>query len=608
MEGPDPRPEGLTEEEKLKLKEYAAKAMALMVERRNVMRQKLSRSPDPVVLRHAGVTTNLGVHMLYANQCLTAMKLFQEALQTLMYVEGDNQSGLPGKERQEQMEKLHALFSTEMLTDQSRQVLVDGVNSLYQMVAEDSATKHLPGIPKPGEKHDSCVDNSIPGLFPQDTKFKIGRASYPLSFGEPFKINLYSPPGDNTIDFKQFTIPLYQCSKATMFNMGLIHYHWGSADSAVQFFDLAASLSHKKPQTDALAFDPVVLACLNNIAQINLQYRRPADAMEMLADALTRGNAALAKLYASHSHSVSPNSSSSSLCSHSEEQPDNPSDITRTLRLRKKLSRTLLNMGHVHFYNCNYDAAITTCKDALRLMHTNLDDPEVAAMWYNMAVLDFHKGDKMASLKNLEKFLEMSQHLQGPDNIQVAEALHRRGQILYEIGDLYQCIKPLNEALIIRQKKYGDDHPLSAETLFAIGKAYLAREEFEYALNAYNQCLAIQRKHSPDDESSFDVAQTLLDIGRAHHAQNNFKDALVVYREAADLTRKFFGDRHAFVARIQNIIGSICAESGLIDESVAAFKEAAEIRTEQGLPVHMNTAADDFVNSSNTSNSVAPPA
>jgi tetratricopeptide (TPR) repeat protein len=606
VEGPEPRPQGLTEEEKQKLKDYAAKAMALMVERRNTMRQKLSRSPDPVVLRHAGVTTNLGVHMLYANECLTAMKLFQESLQTLMYVEGDSQSGLPSKERQEQMEKLHALFSTGMLTEQSRQVLVEGVKSLYHLVADDNVMKHLPGTPKPGMKHDSCVDNSIPGLFPQDSKFKSGHTRYPLSFGEPFKINLYSPPGDNTIDFQQFTIPLYQCSKATMYNMGLIHYHWGSADSAVQFFDLAASLSHKKPQTDALSFDPVVLACLNNIAQINLQYRRPVDAMEMLSDALTRGNAALAKLYASNSQSVSPNSSSSSICS--DEPTDNPNDICRTLRLRKKLSRTLLNMGHVHFYNCNYDAAITTCKDALRLMHTNMDDPEVAAMWYNMAVLDFHKGEKMDSLKHLDKFLEMSRLLQGPDSTQIAEALHRRGQILYEIGDLYQCIKPLNEALTIRRQKYGADHPLAAETLFALGKAYLAREEFEFALNAYYQCLAIQRKTSPDEEISFDVAQTLLDIGRAHHAQGNFKEALTVYREASQLTKRFFGERHAFVARIENIIGTLCLECGLVEESVAAFKEAAEIRQEQGLPVNMNVAADEFASSRRNTNDVAPPA
>jgi hypothetical protein len=45
-----------------------------------------------------------------------------------------------------------------------------------------------------------------------------------------------------------------------------------------------------------LGLDPVVLGCLNNMAQINLQYGIPTMRW-MLTDALTRGKAALAATY-----------------------------------------------------------------------------------------------------------------------------------------------------------------------------------------------------------------------------------------------------------------------------------------------------------------------
>jgi hypothetical protein len=42
VEGPEPRPQGLNAQEQEKLKEYAAKTMALMVERRKNLRDRLS--------------------------------------------------------------------------------------------------------------------------------------------------------------------------------------------------------------------------------------------------------------------------------------------------------------------------------------------------------------------------------------------------------------------------------------------------------------------------------------------------------------------------------------------------------------------------------------
>jgi GAF domain len=277
VEGPDPRPQGLTQEEQDKLKEYAAKTMDLMVARRKKILEKSTAfnlpSNEPL-RKHAAVSTNLGGILYEHGEYVTAMRLFQESVQTLMHVEEDASSvSLPSTERQEAFSNLLVELSNDSIVNSAVEVnvCIAKVKEFFDSIDGQSpqVTVSLTG-----------PIQSIPGLFSATSKLKsiaAHRHFHGLIFAEPFKVSLEkdSYTGDlrtRPIDDRSFVIPLEQCSKATLFNMGLIHYHWGSPDSAVQFFDLAASLSQ---QHDALSFDPVILACLNNMAQIHLQHGRP---------------------------------------------------------------------------------------------------------------------------------------------------------------------------------------------------------------------------------------------------------------------------------------------------------------------------------------------
>ena len=444
------------------------------------------------------------------------------------------------------------------------------------------------------EHNYNLINNNIPAIFSQTSKLRgthVQRQG--LIFNEAFEIHLV-PSKDSDqlshLDDRAFIIPLEQCSKATLFNMGLIHYHWGSEDSAMQFFDLAASLSQQQNPTQ---FDPVILGCLNNMAQIHLQQGRSQDAMDLMADALTRGNAALTSMYSgSNSDAVMDDDYEVDEAAAIRKAQD---DVRRTRRLRRKLSRTVMNIGHVHFFQCDYDAALNTCIDALKLLHTDMQEPEVAAAWYNMALLYYHKGEKRTALDYLDRFLNLAGRFlpAGGYNLQIAEGLQRKGKILFEMGDLNSCMVPLNEALKIRQIVLTDSHPSVAETLCLIGKVLQEKEQYDFALNAFEKGLAVQRQslartHAQTGEEqaiSFDVAQTLLDIGRAHHALRNLMHALQAYVEVLDLARKFFGTSHPFVARIGNIIGNLYLEMGESDKSVSYFEESAKIQLELGMPV-----------------------
>ena len=84
---------------------------------------------------------------------------------------------------------------------------------------------------------------SIPGLFSASSKLKGAPSQVQMQglfFNEAFEVSLevakaFDPQDPHSnLDDRSFIIPLNQCSKATLFNMGLIHYLWGSADTAMQ--------------------------------------------------------------------------------------------------------------------------------------------------------------------------------------------------------------------------------------------------------------------------------------------------------------------------------------------------------------------------------------
>lgn len=630
IEGPDPRPEGLTKEEQIKLKEFAAKAMKLMVERRStvMVRAHLSTNlpQNTHIRRHAAVTTNLGalIYQNYFDESVTAMKCFQESVQTVMHLEEEPSNAANNTASDMSDEDKPASVSPPIFLSKERQ---EGLYTLLECMKAAGSREQMDSLLEKVHVYfptnsDSTMqtppihadhiprENSVPGIFSLSSVLQQGAPSQVrmqgLTFNEAFEVSLVvaeafdpaNPNQTNQLDDISFIIPLNQCSKATLFNMGLVHYQWGSADVAMQYFDLAASLSQTNDPTH---FDPVILGCLNNMAQVNLQYARSAEAMELLSDALTRGNAALTNIYGCGGDDISISSNESDTIMQEPNEVDstedrNASDRRRTLRLRRKLARTLLNIGHVHFFKCEFETAKKTLIDAINVLHTDLELIEVASIWYNMALVQYYTGDKVNALMNIEKFLALAQKLlcSSTKHIQIADALHRKGKILFELGSMTnnynsmnESMTHLNDALKLRRELLGEADPAVAESLCMIGKVLLQHNEHEKALQAFQMGLAVQRETlatkairgtQEDQLLSFEVAQTLLEIGRVYHAQNDLNKALLAYLEVDELTRKFFGPSHMFVRRIDTIIGNLYMDLGDTEKSKYYLDAAYQIQ------------------------------
>lgn len=434
----------------------------------------------------------------------------------------------------------------------------------------------------------------FPGLFGMTSKMRGAEKKAEesmLVFSEPYLVQLddnsnssNNESGDKQTKPKEtafldgpdagaFYVSLEQCSRASLFNMGLIHYQWKSIDSAVQFFELSVSLA--QPEPSLLRFDPLVLACVNNIGQIHLQKGQVDEAKGMFSDALSRGNSALVQLYGDEG----PDSTGT------RESCQSEAHRLTSRMLRRFLVRTLMNMGFVHFFNCEYDMALRTCLDAMRLLRPNMLELDTAALWYNIALSHHHKNELNEALEYLDKFLDVACRYLGVRHLQVASALHRKGLICFEMGNLYESTKPMMQALRIRKTNFGNNHLLVAESLCLLGKIYLDREEFGFARNALEEALSVQKALNEEDSLCLDIAQTLIDLARAYHSQGQLIDSLKSYTEVKALTKRMFGERHPYVARMQKIIGNIYLEQGKVDEAVFMFTNAMTIHMEQGLPI-----------------------
>jgi tetratricopeptide (TPR) repeat protein len=526
-------------------------------------------------------------------EMLNAMRVLQQSVQTMMLTEDDAtatpQEGAPNAEQSQ-----------------------NWLNRLSEERRGDADSP--PPMKRPAsfplseeDKLNNCRQYGIPGLFGSLSKIRNSSASSErpiLTFPDSFHVEVdasgVQPLKKASSKKSIFLSPFHQCSKATLFNMGLIHYSWGSDDSAVQFFELAISLASSTPPINP---DLIILACLNNIGQIRLQCGRTPEATALFNDALARGKASFALIDkdgrsrpSSHlSSTPSITADANATGGGADTQPTSalsPVPASTSSRsptpLHRFLARTLMNIGQVYFCNCDFTSSKRTWLDALRLLHPRTPDFKAAALEYNMGLLHHHQNERVQAIEQLDLFLEKATRLLGGRNhLQVAAALHRKGWIYFEMGDLYKSMKPLTESLHIRTQLLGPKHALVAQSLFKLAKVLQEREEYEWASKALEDCLQVRRSLCPEGEGSLEVTQTLMELGRTYHARGQREASVEAYLEVIRLTQRFFGHRHKYVARIQNIVGNLYLEMDQVGKAMIYLVNAMRIHVEEGLPIDL---------------------
>jgi tetratricopeptide (TPR) repeat protein len=547
-----------------------------------------SKRPPPVVddffHRHAAALNNVGATLVQRGDSVTAMHVLQRSVQTLMQAEAKVDLKTSSKEKQDEME----LFLESMLLKTQEGHDTEEQSQTAQVNPQESARATV---------NPNLSAKAIPGIFRPATKFKVARRPedailLSLSFSDPFFIKMSgkaeSCPGlkkrraDVALsDDLCGEVFMEQTSEASLFNMGLVHIQWGCFDSAIQLFQLAISVSTPKGNTTPKLLNPIVLAALSNIGQICCQLGRTEEAIRFYADAMARGNAALALLRDREEAEQQE--------AEQQEAAGKPSSVDASLAsLHRILARILMNLGCAKFTACAYGEAQRACEDALRLLHDQLTDLDKAAIWFNLAMVQEYQQNRIQAIEYYDMFLEAASTLVGPDHPNVADALFREGCAYYDIGQLHKALPPLLKALTIRLRINGDHHCSVAEVYHHIGKVLQAREEYEDALSSLTKALNIQRElfqQGNDGEIWLQLAETLLNVGRLYHAQGKIFESLQTYREVVSISVGIFGEHHPQIARMHVIVANLELELGHVSQSLSNFTEAARIELDQGRPV-----------------------
>ena len=549
-----------------------------------------------VVRRYACILNNVGGLLLQRGAFTPAMTIFQECVQWMMQAEDEiNQT----EEDHISQWLKHDIMEThlkQLLHDPYITTLPSHLDTRDAMApsmetkgsADKSSGRFKSQNPTVEESSGNPIGereglqySGIPGLF-----LSSGNSQHPktspgicdatsLAFPDPFYVALkgshqpWQKPDTLRIGFEQ-------CSEGTLFNMALIHFAWGNIAAAIQFFELSISLAPSVSVNSPIPLNPVILACLNNLGQIHCMRGRTTEARGLVSDALTRGSVGLTHFYNQIDMKVS-----------SQGSDQETSLFVKESGIHRCLARTLMNMGGIHFRLCDYDSAMTSCTDARRLLHPNMSDVDASSLYYNMAILHQHRHERQQALTHYENFLRIANNIVGPNHPQVATALHSMGAIYYEMGQLHEALRPLLRSLAIRQMKCLPMHPCIAESLHLCGNVLHDREEYGDAMDAYRQALVVHRAAS-GEKATLEIAEIQMDVGRILHSQDLLTESLVAYSEVLEISQRVFGRRHAYVARIFNIVGNLHIEQREMKEAMEAFSQSMRIQVDEGITVDMH--------------------
>lgn len=78
-----------------------------------------------------------------------------------------------------------------------------------------------------------------------------------------------------------------------------------------------------------------------------------------------------------------------------------------------------------------------------------------------------------------------------------------------------------------------------------------------------------------------------MELGRTYHARGQREESVEAYLEVIRLTQRFFGHRHKYVARIQNIVGNLYLEVEQVGKAMIYLINAMRIHIEEGLPIDL---------------------
>ncbi|CAF1192313.1 unnamed protein product [Didymodactylos carnosus] len=222
------------------------------------------------------------------------------------------------------------------------------------------------------------------------------------------------------------------------------------------------------------------------------------------------------------------------------------------------------------------------------LNETSPEDPYIATIHNNIAVVYKNMGDYSKALTYYEQTLELELKTLGPNHPSMATTYNNIGGIYNDMGDYSKALTYYEQTLELQLKTLGPNHPSVATTYNNIGKVYNDMGDYAKALTYYEQTLELQLKTLGPNHP--DVARTYNNIGVVYSDMGDYSKALTYYEQTLELQLKTLGSNHPSVATTYNNKGKVYNNMGDYSKALTYYEQTLELQLKTLGPNHPDVA------------------
>jgi tetratricopeptide (TPR) repeat protein len=254
----------------------------------------------------------------------------------------------------------------------------------------------------------------------------------------------------------------------------------------------------------------------------------------------------------------------------------------------------------------------------LKTVREHVEHPDVARIWYSLAVLYYSQGryneaeplflealemqkrlmveehpDLARSLNNLAflyhsqgryseaeplflEALEMWKRLLGGGQFDVASSLNDLAVLHYSQGRYSEAEPLFLEALEMRKRLLGEEHPDVAINLNNLASLYRSQERYSEAEPLFLEALGMRKRLLGEEHP--DVARSLNNLASLYKSQGQYSEAEPLYVEALEIHKLLLGNNHPNVAINLSNLASLYRSQGRYGEAEPLYVEALEIQ------------------------------
>ncbi len=215
----------------------------------------------------------------------------------------------------------------------------------------------------------------------------------------------------------------------------------------------------------------------------------------------------------------------------------------------------------------DYHTAYKYAEDALKCFEQANDEHSRAAMYVNIAILEYMFGNYDKAIGYFKKAKNIYEAL--GDTNRIASSYNNLGIVYYELGDYDKSLKFYNKSLEMA-KALGNDF-LRAKLLNNIALIYKVKGEYDEALKTNFEALELEKKLGNKEN----IANAYNNIGVIYKLSGDYKSAITYYKKARKLYEEL-GNKEGIADQYNNI-GLLYYDKGKLNEAVENFIKSAEM-------------------------------